>query len=101
MDQVVQAFSAELRQRLGPRIRQIFLFGSRAREDAREDSDYDMLVVVDQRTPEIRSTILDVERNLMDRYGVLVVTVLRSEGEWRRAQGFPLARNIAKEGVPV
>jgi hypothetical protein len=58
-----------------------------------------MLVVVDHRTPELRAVILEIESQLMDRYGVLVATVLRSEAEWQRTQGFPLARNIAREGV--
>ena len=101
MDQVVQDFSTALRRKLDSRVLKVFLFGSRARGDARDDSDYDMLVVVDHRTPEIRSIILDIERKLMDRNGVLVATVLRSEEEWQHAQGFPLARNIAKEGVAV
>lgn len=101
MDQVIQEFASELRNRLGRSVKQIFLFGSRAREDARENSDYDMLVILDRRTPEARSMILDIESKLMDRYGVLVATVLRSEEEWQRAQGFPLARNVAREGIPL
>ena len=98
-DPVVHEFATALRQQLGPHVRQMLLFGSRARGDARHDSDYDMLVVVDHRTPELRTVILEIEGWLMDRYGVLVATVLRSEAEWQRAQGFPLARNIAREGV--
>lgn len=101
MDQVVQTFATELRQRLGPRVRQMLLFGSRARGDSREGSDYDMLVVVDHRTPELRPIILDIESGLMDRYGVLVATILRSEDEWQRSQVFPLARNIIREGVAL
>ena len=84
---------------MGPSVRKILLFGSRARGDARDDSDYDMLVVVDHRTPELRSTIIEIETQLMDRYGALVATVLRSEEEWQRTQGLPLARNIAREGI--
>lgn len=98
---VVREFVEEVRQRLGPRLYQVLLFGSRARGEAREDSDYDMLVVVDRRTPELRATILEIEHQLMDRYGRLVATVLRSEEEWQRTQGFPLARNIAREGIPL
>lgn len=100
-DPVVQEFAAELRQQLGPHVQQMLLFGSRARGDAGDDSDYDMLVVVDQRTPELRAMILEIESRLMDRYGALVATVLRSEEEWQQTQGFPLARNIAREGVPL
>jgi predicted nucleotidyltransferase len=63
-DPVVQEFAATLRQRLGSHLRQLFLFGSRARGDAQDGSDYDMLVVVDHRTPELRAVILEVERAL-------------------------------------
>ena len=101
MDQVVKEYVTELRKRLGSSMRQVLLFGSRARGSAREDSDYDMLVVVDQRTPEVRSIILEIEGQLMDRYGVLVATVLRSEDEWRRSQELPLALNVAREGVAL
>lgn len=101
MDQVVKEYVTELRKRLGSSMRQVLLFGSRARGSAREDSDYDMLVVVDQRTSEVRSIILEIEGQLMDRYGVLVATVLRSEDEWRRSQEFPLALNVAREGVTL
>ena len=100
-DPVVQEFAATLRQRLGLYLRQLLLFGSRARRDAQDGSDYDMLVVVDHRTPELRALILEVESQLMERYGALVATVLRGETEWQQLQGFPLARNIAREGVPL
>ncbi len=90
-----------LRQRLGLHLRKLLLFGSRARGDAQDDSDYDMLVVVDHRTPELRAIILEIESQLLDRYGALVATVLRSESEWQQLQGLPLARNIVREGVPL
>jgi predicted nucleotidyltransferase len=100
-DPVVQEFATTLRQQLGSHLRQLLLFGSRARGEAQDGSDYDMLVVVDHRTPELRAVILEVESQLMERYGALVATVLRSETEWQQLQGFPLARNIAREGVPL
>src|SRR5437762_6297304 len=100
-DPVVQEFAAMLRQRLGSYLHQLLLFGSRARGDAQDGSDYDMLVVVDHRTPELRAIILEVESQLMERYGALVATVVRSESEWQQLQGFPLARSIAREGVEL
>jgi len=100
-DPVAQEFAATLQQRLGSHLRQILLFGSRARGDAQDGSDYDMLVVVDHRTLELRAIILEVESQLMERYGALVATVLRSESEWQQLQGFPLAHNITREGVQL
>jgi uncharacterized protein len=100
-DRVAQEFAVMLRQRLGSHLRQLLLFGSHARGDAQDGSDYDMLVVVDHRTPELRAIILEIESQLMERYGVLVATVLRSESEWQQLQGLPLALNIAREGVAL
>lgn len=101
VDPVLHAFASAVRGRLGDRIRRIVLFGSRARGEARDDSDYDILVIVDRRTPDIRQTILEIEAGLMDQYGALVATILRTETEWHRAQGLPLAQNIAVEGVTL
>jgi predicted nucleotidyltransferase len=101
VDPVAQAFAQRLRHRLGGWLRELRLFGSRARGEASESSDCDMLVVVDQRTPEIRSMILDIEVGLLDEYDVLVTSVLRSEDEWEASQDYPFARNIAREGIAL
>jgi predicted nucleotidyltransferase len=90
-----------VRRRLGARVRSIILFGSRARGDAREGSDYDMLLVLAQRTDEARAIVLDIERDILDRHGELVASLIRGEDEWRRAQGFPLALNVAREGIAL
>ncbi|EGV18430.1 nucleotidyltransferase family protein [Thiocapsa marina] len=91
-------FAREVRKRLGAHLKELRLFGSRARGDARVNSDYDMLVIVDARSPEIRATILDIEVDLIARYGVLVTSLVRSEAEWEQRQGTPLALNIEREG---
>ena len=60
--------------------RQLWLFGSRARGDAREDSDWDLLAVVDDATPDrlfdpkVMWRLLDLER-----YPADVVLLPRSE----------------------
>ena len=45
--EVIRRVVLEEAERLGIRVAKIILFGSRARGDAREDSDYDVLVVVE------------------------------------------------------
>ncbi|UHD15450.1 nucleotidyltransferase family protein [Thiocapsa bogorovii] len=97
-DDVPSAFAHEVRKRLGAHIKELRLFGSRARGDARNYSDYDMLVIVDRRSPEIRAAILDIEVDLIDRYDALVTSIVRTEKEWKQRQGSPLALNIEREG---
>jgi predicted nucleotidyltransferase len=100
-DPVAQALAQALRKRLKSHLRDLRLFGSRARGDAHETSDYDVLILVDQKTSEVRDRILDVQVEILDQYDALVATILRTEDEWRLSQGFPLAQNIARESVPL
>ena len=98
---LAEKYASLLRQKLGNRIKQIILFGSRARGDATDDSDYDFVVVVDNRTSTLREQVLDVDVEMMDCYDVLVAPVIYDEVEWKRAQMFPFAWNINQEGIAV
>jgi predicted nucleotidyltransferase len=96
---IIAALAAELKQRLGAHLRGLWLFGSRARGDARLNSDYDLLILVDESSAELRDRILDLQVEMLDRHDALVATLLRTEDEWQRSQTYPLARNIAREAV--
>jgi predicted nucleotidyltransferase len=64
----VQRFVEETRAEYGPRLHQIVLYGSRARGDADEESDLDLLVVLDQ--------VAD-SRGERDRVGAIATRVTR------------------------
>jgi len=98
---LAEEYANILRQKLGRSLKQIFLFGSYARGDAWEGSDYDILVVVDKRSPGIREKTLDISVEMMNKHEKLFAVLLYDEKEWRIAQDFPLARNIMKEGIQV
>ena len=98
-DPVITTLADELSCRLGAHLRGLWLYGSRARGDARATSDYDVLIIVDEKTPAMRERILDLQVEILDRYEALVATLLRTETEWHGSQGSPLARNIAREAV--
>lgn len=95
---IPDVFAREVRRRLGTHVKDLRLFGSRARGDAQPYSDYDMLVIVDRRSPDIRDAILEIEVDLIDRYEALVTSIVRTEDEWKQRQGTPLALNIEREG---
>jgi predicted nucleotidyltransferase len=100
-DRVLMDFVTRMRAALGQRLRQMVLFGSRARGDARDGSDYDILVVIDKWERDTRDRVLDIEVAMLDAHGALFASVVRSEQQWDEAQGFPLAMNIAREGLPL
>jgi uncharacterized protein len=98
-DPVVVDFATQLKQALGTHLRELWLFGSRARGEARPDSDYDLLVLVDHDTTDLRDRILDLQVEMLNRHDALVTTLLQTQEGWRRQQGYPMAINIAREAV--
>lgn len=54
-DLIIKAIKQRLYEVLGDRTQKIILFGSRSRGDAEEDSDYDVLLLVDKRTREMEN----------------------------------------------
>lgn len=79
-DRVLRVLCKALRERYGPRIERIVLFGSRARGDAREDSDYDVAVFLHGLT--------DWELEV-DRLSYIQLEVIDATGEFAHTQAFP------------
>lgn len=96
---IVKQFKNILRQALGDRLVELRLFGSHARGDANEGSDFDVLVIVDRRTDDVREMILDADVEMMNRYEKLFAALIYDEAEWQKARSFPHAWNIEREGV--
>lgn len=56
----LERFQAAVRDRFKERVREIVLFGSQARGDAHEESDVDLLVVIDGLTEAERRIVFDM-----------------------------------------
>ena len=85
------------------RPEQVWLFGSRARGDARTDSDWDFMAILADDASEQDLDLASVWRRLRDLRvrRVEVFTMTRSEfNEWRRSLG-TLAEIVASTGVVV
>ncbi len=98
-------FRTALRERFGDRLRELVLFGSQARGEATEESDVDLLVVVDGLTEAERREVLDLgwaAGAAGDEYVCLSPLPYSCDqiAELRRRER-RLPREIAKDGIPV
>ena len=98
-DRIAREFAAELRRRLGDRIQKIILYGSRARGDFREGSDFDLIVLTEKPSREVESLVLDLEGEFMDRYNVLICSFVRGTREWREWRRYPFVELVEAEGI--
>jgi predicted nucleotidyltransferase len=99
----VREFASWLRERFGSRVRQVALFGSRARGEGGEDSDVDVLVVVDELAgPEARE-IGHAAGDTLTRYDVLVspFAVSTARLDELRARERLIAQEIDRDAVPL
>ncbi len=80
---------------------EIFLFGSRARGDEREDSDWDLLILIPnaanlKEEQKFRHELFELEL----QYGQAISTIVHSKKDWENKHRVtPLYQNIKQEGV--
>ncbi len=98
---IVAKASRDIREQLGGHLKRIVLFGSRARGDARQDSDYDLLVVVDEVDRNVKDTIDSIAGEMLYQFGVVISAFPTSEKAVRSRKYSPFLMNIAKEGLLV
>ncbi len=98
-DPVLRELTERLRERYGDRIRSILLFGSRARGDHDPVSDYDIMVLVDRKTPELDSEIFQLGCEIDYRRNTCLSLFVEEQSHFDGKKYEPLFMNIRKEGM--
>ncbi len=99
--EVVLEFKKRVSEKFGEV--KVILFGSRAKGDARENSDIDLVVIlsgdVDMKA---REAIYDMAYDIDLEYDVVLDVSVYSKKEWERYKNvLPFAVNVEREGVVV
>jgi predicted nucleotidyltransferase len=100
-DEIVDLFLQQIRKELGSHLKQVILFGSRARGDAAPDSDYDFLAIVDEATPPIVGQIDEVVGEILYETNAVLSVFAVSETRFKTQTFNPLFRNVQNEGIPL
>lgn len=97
---IIQAIRNKAKE-ITPAGTEVILFGSQARGDARDDSDWDVLVLLDKD----KVTRSDIDaysyplREMGWEYDECINAILYSKKEWNRNKARPFYENVAEEGI--
>ena len=98
---IPKRFRAALDELYGERIERVVLFGSRARGEAREDSDYDVAVFLKDLTDRWQEidNIVSVVIDIIDDTGAVIHAMPYRAGAYQDRTS--LMREIRREGVDL
>ena len=99
--QILKALKSHLLSNYGNAIQEVILFGSRAKENASDASDYDVLIVLNKPyTGEDENKILDLCYDIDLEYDILLDVHILSSEELHSLRGKqPIYADAIKHGV--
>jgi predicted nucleotidyltransferase len=100
-DPILTRFRAALDALYGGRIERVILYGSRARGDARPDSDYDVAVFLNGLTDRWREVdrIADIETAIIEDTGVVIHARPYHAGSYSKST--LLMHELRREGIDI
>jgi len=82
----------------------VILFGSQARGDARDDSDWDLLIILNEKekvTSEEDTTYGYPFDKIGWKFGVAINTLLYTTEDWEKRRITPFYKNVEREGIEI
>lgn len=105
LNEITQKIARESKNIFGSKLNSVILFGSYARGDYDEDSDIDILILVDLSSDELsgyRTHIDSLCGKLLLEYGIVVSAIEKDTETYHRyLTVLPFYKNIEKDGVKI
>jgi predicted nucleotidyltransferase len=103
VSEALARFKQALGARFGARLREVVLFGSVARSEAHEESDVDVLVVIDELDERERMEVVDlaygVDLAMDEEVGLAPLPYSSAQAAKMRSGGRRLFRDIDTQGI--
>ncbi len=92
-----------LDEKYGDIVEDIIIYGSKARGDANEDSDVDVLLIVNQHSYEIKRKLIDPAIDLSVCTPVVPSIIVCSIERWKKWESYKYTiwENIKRDGISV
>lgn len=102
-DTVIKTFLEMVSPMMEIYIKEMYLFGSRCRDDWRPDSDYDILIVLERKDRLVIDKLYDAVIEILLSTGRLVSLKIFTLSEFNRLRSLhtPFIRNVLNEGMRI
>jgi predicted nucleotidyltransferase len=100
-DPVLKDLSETLKKGIEDHIKEIILFGSKARGDSSPGSDYDLLVLVEKDIKGIEDKIFNMACEIGWKHNVVITAFVHDKDSYKARKYEPLFMNIRKEGIRI
>lgn len=102
---IIYQFSQQLKVILGDHLSKVIVYGSYARGDYQENSDVDVMILVDLTVEEIKkieNEIYDLAFDIEMNRGIDISPIIKNEKQYEYwVDTLPFYRNVRKEGVVI
>ena len=102
---LLEDYLKELRKIYGLHLKSVILYGSYARGDFTQESDVDIMILVDLTEEEMdqySDELAEVGFDYNVAHGIWMMPVVKNQDHFRRwAKAYPFYENVQKEGVKL
>jgi len=101
VENIIKSFSDETKELLRDNLVAEYLFGSMARNEAGEDSDIDILIIVKHFDYQVRKELSRLSSKYSIRNGVCISPIIKDVKIWERNEFYQTLfyREIQRDGV--
>jgi predicted nucleotidyltransferase len=107
LEEILRKVYEKMRSVFDEKLKQVILYGSHARGDHDEDSDIDIMIIVDIEKHELstyRDAVWDFAEDIAGQYGYKFIISLKLQDDdtfsaWRDV--LPYYKNVLREGIVI